>query len=335
MGIVSYALRGNFAKFYDKLKVVSEETGKNRVGLLLDFLGCVVVHGCGYSDYVNYKLYNRTKDERKEYVSIKDEDVFYEIVSPSKHKTFFTVKPNFLTNFKKYIFRDFYILTTLEELKVFLEKHEYFMQKPLDGLGGHGVEKVYAKDIANVEEYFERLKNERLFLEEYIVQNEEINKICSSSVNTVRIMTFANAGKSEILFAGLRVGNGKSNVDNFHQGGMGVLVDVESGKLVGDAYTKDLVKCELHPVSKVKFDGFQLPNWEYIKSMVLEAALVNPNIHVVGWDVAITNEGATFVEGNRRPGFDLVQVLYDRGRKDIMRHCLEEINKTENTNYKV
>ncbi len=61
----------------------------------------------------------------------------------------------------------------------------------------------------------------------------------------------------------------------------------------------------------------------------------NENIHVVGWDVAVTEKGATFIEGNRRPGFDLVQVLSKKGRIDIMKDCLNEINQNEGTNYKI
>ena len=130
-------------------------------------------------------------------------------------------------------------------------------------------------------------------------------------------------------------GNGTSSVDNFHKGGMACLVDLETGKLVGEAFNKNLDYFAAHPKSHIKFDGFQIPNWEKIKKLVLEASLVNKNIHVVGWDVAVTKEGATFIEGNRRPGFDLVQVLSKRGRKDIMRHCLNIINEEEHTNYKI
>ena len=148
-------------------------------------------------------------------------------------------------------------------------------------------------------------------------------------------MTFGYNGKAKILFAAMRFGNGKANVDNFHQGGMGVLVDIEKGTLVGKAFNKNLEYFERHPYSNVLFDGFKIPNWDKVKKLVLEAALVNPHIHVVGWDVAVTDDGATFIEGNRRPGFDLVQVLSKRGRKDIMRECLDEINKNEGTNYKI
>ncbi len=333
--MISYALKGNLKRFNENLKKVHDKTGMSMMKLRFKFLSAFVSLRSGYIDLLNYELYSKTKKELKEYVSIKDQDKFYEIVSPSKYKNEFSFKPNFLKKFKKYIARDFFYDGDLKELKEFLQRHEYFMSKPYDGLGGHKVEKVYSKDIEDVEKYLEKLKNERLFLEEYVVQHEELNRLCKESVNTIRIMTFGYNGKSEILFAALRIGNGEANVDNFHQGGMGVLVDIDTGKLVGQAFNKNLDYFDEHPKSKVKFDGFQIPNWDKIKELVLEAALESEHIHAVGWDVAVTESGATFIEGNRRAGYDLPQVLSKRGRKDMMRHCLEIINENEGTNYKI
>ena len=335
MSIVSYALKGNLKKFNQKINELAKKENRNAFKLKLNFLNCFRLIGCGYSDYLNYELYNKNKKEILEYASIKDQDKFYEIVSPSKNKTFFTINTNFVRNFKQYINRDFFDQGSLEELKKFLKKHEYFMMKPYDGLGGAGIEKLYTKDIKNIEEFYEKLKREHLFLEEYVVQHPKINAICDNSVNTIRIMTFSYNGKSEILFACMRFGNGSANVDNFHKGGMACLVDLNTGKLIGEAFNKNLEFFKEHPKSKIKFDGFAIPNWDKVKKLVLEAALVNKEIHVVGWDVAVTKDGATFIEGNRRPGFDLVQVLSKRGRKDIMRYCLTKINEVEHTNYKI
>lgn len=335
MGIVSYALKGNIKNFNKKLDRISEKTGISKIKLQSKFLSCFRLIGTGYSDFLNYELYNKTKEEILEYVSIKDQDKFYEIVSPSKYKSYFTIKTNFLRNFKKYINRDFFDNGSLEELKKFVKKNKYFMAKPYDGLGGHGVKKYCSKDINNIEDFYKKIKEENIFLEEYVVQHKDVSKICPSSVNTIRIMTFGYNGKSEILFAAMRFSDGTADVDNFHQGGMACLVDIETGKLVGQAVNKNLEHFNYHPMTEIKFDGFQIPNWDKVKKIVLEAALINENIHVVGWDVAITEEGATFIEGNRRPGFDLVQVLSKKGRKDIMRHCFDIINKNEKTNYKI
>ena len=335
MSIGSYAMSGNLSRFNKKLKKISIKENISYSKLKFKFINTFRLIGCGYSDFLNYELYKKSKKEIMEYATIKHQDKFYEIVSPSKYKTFFTIKTNFLRNFKDYINRDFFDNGSLEELKEFLKKHEYFMIKPYDGLGGHGVEKLYSKDIKDIKEFYDKLKNEKLFLEEYVIQNKEISKIVDSSVNTIRIMTFGYNGKSKILFACMRFSDGTASVDNFHQGGMACLVDIKSGKLVGSAFNKNLEYFDKHPKSGIKFDGFQIPNWDKVKKLVLDAALVNKNIHVVGWDVAVTENGATFIEGNRRPGFDLVQVLSKRGRIDIMRDCLNEINKNEGTNYKI
>ena len=335
MSLLQYAKAGNLKKFKNDLKALSEKENKGSFSLFMRFLYCFMKTGSGYSDFLNYKLYSRSGKELKEYVTIKHQDKFYEIVSPSAYKKFFTIKPDFLKNFKKYIDRDFFEGGTKEELKAFLKKNSEFMIKPYDGLGGQGVEKMTRDEVGDFEEFYNKLKDEHLFVEGYVKQNSEINRLCAASVNTIRVMTFGYRGKSRILYAAMRIGNGINHCDNFHQGGMGCSLDIETGRLIGSAVDKDLNVFETHPTSGVKFDGFQIPNWEKVKEMVLEAALVNDKIHVVGWDVAITEEGATFIEGNRRPGFDLVQVLSERGRKDIMRSCLEEINKNEGTNHKI
>ena len=52
-------------------------------------------------------------------------------------------------------------------------------------------------------------------------------------------------------------------------------------------------------------------------------------ILVVGWDVAISENGPVIIEGNRRPGFDIVQVL-SGGRMDIVNNVLNCIDKINN-----
>ena len=295
--------------------------------MLLDIMRCTIKYKSGISDYFNYKFYNKKNNQIKEYVTIGDTDYFYETLSPSKYKTFFTIKPNFLNNFKKYINRDYWVIDDgINKLESIIKKNKELIIKPIDGLGGKDVEKINTKDIKDINQFYEKMKKENLFIEEVVLQHPDMAKLSPTSCNTIRIMTLNIKGNTEIFMAIARIGNGINSVDNFHQGGMGVKIDINTGKLIGNAYDKDCNEYEIHPKTNIKFDGYQLPNWNIVKKIVLEAAKVNENIKVVGWDVAITPDGATFIEGNRRPGWDLVQVVYNRGRKDLYNDVLKKYN---------
>lgn len=324
MAFYSYIFSANYRRFFTKLKEVSKKENKNYLGLILDTGWCVFRHGLALTDYLNYKIYNRTAAERKRYVGVRIQNSFYETVSPSAYKTRFTVKPTFLKEFAAYTKRDFVVPAedNYEEFLTFLENNPVFMSKPYDGLGGRGVEKVYAKDITDPKAYFEQCVQNRIFLEALVIQHPEMNVLCPTSVNTMRIMTFNDHGNPRILWMGLRVGNGVNAVDNFHAQGMAVSIDMETGKLTGNAIDKDNNVFTHHPTTGVQFDGFQIPCFQEVKDLVLRAALEDDKILVVGWDVAVSDKGPVIIEGNRRPGFDLVQVTANRGRLDIMEDVL-------------
>ena len=330
MAFYSYIFSANYKRYLNNLKKIAKKENKNYLKLILDTGYCVFRYGFCLSDYLNYKLYNKNKKERKEYVSTKTENKFYETVSPSAYKKRYTVKPDFLADFKEYTKRDFIVPKegNYNEFLKFLDKHDVFMSKPYDGLGGADVKKEYVKDIKDKKEYFENAIKNRIFLEELVKQHPDMNKLCSKSVNTMRIMTFNDNGKSRIIWMGLRVGNGINSIDNFHAQGMAVNIDINTGKLIGNAIDKDLNEFTQHPLTHIKFDGFQIPCFEEAKKMVLKASLESDKILVVGWDVAISENGPVIIEGNRRPGFDIVQVL-SGGKMDMVNDVLDcvKINK--------
>ena len=83
-------------------------------------------------------------------------------------------------------------------------------------------------------------------------------------------------------------------------------MDIESGKLVGNGIDKKLNESE-KSITNTKFDGF----------------------HLVGWDVAISKNGPLIIEGNRGPGFDLVQILLKKGTKYMLDDLLQEVKNGE------
>lgn len=325
MWIKKFMRNANYRSFLGDLKKISIENNRSYLLLLCDYTIVLLKRGFVFNDYLNYQLYNKTRKERKEYVSVKDQDKFYELVSPSKYKDSFSIKSNFMRIFKDYTKRDFiYKENKYNEFLSFIESHKEIIVKPIDGLGGASVSKVKTKNIKNPKLFFNEMKKSNYLLEELIIQHKDMAKYAPNSVNTLRIMTSNINNNPKILFASARFGNGKSTVDNFHQGGMAVLLNINTGEVISDAIDKKLNKYTAHPYSGIKFKGSKIPYYDKCQKMVLEAAKVIPEIGVVGWDVAITPNGPVIVEGNRRAGFDIVQVLSERGRKDIIRQVMDE-----------
>ena len=79
----------------------------------------------------------------------------------------------------------------------------------------------------------------------------------------------------------------------------------------------------MHPLTKIRFDGYGIAGGGGVEGRGWGGAVVRPEGRVGGWGVAISNKGPLLIEANRRPGFDLVQVLEDKGCK----YMLEAISK--------
>ena len=329
MGFFSVAKEANYKRYFKKLKVRAKEEKRFYPFLLIDTAWCVAFRGMALTDYLNFKLYKRTAKERKEYFGAMREEKLYDIVSPPAHKKRFSIKPDFIRVFAKYTKRSITVPAKdgFALFCAFLDTHEVFMSKPYDGLGGRDVQKEYTKDIADRKAYFDNCVENRVFLEELVIQHPEMNVLCPTSVNTMRVMTYNDNGTPVLLWMGLRVGNGVNPVDNFHAQGMGVKINMETGCLEGNGIDKDNKEFTHHPTTKVQFDGFKLPCFEEAKQLALDACLESDKILMVGWDVAFSENGPLIIEGNRWPGFDLVQVLDDRGRMDIVRDVLARYKK--------
>lgn len=64
-----------------------------------------------------------------------------------------------------------------------------------------------------------------------------------------------------------------------------------------------------HPDSGILFKSIQVPFLQQAIELVKSAARSIPAIRWIGWDLAITPQGAVLIEGNGAPGFAALQVL--------------------------
>ena len=208
--------------------------------------------------------------------------------------------------------------TSEEEFINFVKKNNSFVLKPVDGHGGVGIRFLSLSDYKSALELYDSVKEFSPFVVEEIVnQSLDMASFHPESLNTVRVVTFHNYGHMSIVWAFLRVGQGDSNVDNMTSGGLGALVDNETGIVISDAIDYKGSKVVSHPDSNVVFKGFKIPDWEGLKSILAKLSAKVPSAHCIGWDMAHTDKGWVLIEGNGRAQVVTIQVLNDKGYKPL------------------
>jgi hypothetical protein len=239
--------------------------------------------------------------------------------TPRVYKLFLD-KAAFNHRFAKYIKRHF--MTTLDhnwtDITEFLKNNSKVIAKPLTDFGGHGVfllnncgSGIYPPpQLNNVEQLHNLYDNQCSYiLEETICNCDKLSILAPASLNTLRFVTVINKEKKlHIIAALLRMGNGTAITDNYHDGGMACAIDLETGRLKGKAYGMNCVSYDVHPYSKIKFDGYEIPQFEDCVNLIKEIAFVEPEARYVGWDLAITPNGIELLEGNIPPGEDITQI---------------------------
>lgn len=315
MGKIKYILKRlkemDKKAMFEKIDSIHKKTGKSKIYLLYDMQKCARKYGAGYMDYDLFEMYNLNKDQRDTYITRGRNN---EIVRKYNNKEYFHIfenKDEFNTLFKDYIKRDWIKVkdTPKEKVIAFMEKHNEFMAKPIDGGCGHGIEKINTANYKSLDEVYDKLTegNNNFELEEVIKQHSEVSKIYPDAINTVRVVTILKDNVPHVICAYFRIGNGKY-VDNFNSGGMVAPVNELTGEVVDRAIDKKKNLYENHPQTGAKIKGFKFPDWDKAISMCKEASKVVPQMGYIGWDVCFTPNGPVFVEGNEFPGHDIYQL---------------------------
>ncbi len=212
MGIINFALSGNYKRFYNDLKEISKTNKKPAMIMFVDTAVSTLFFGSGLQDYLNYKFYEKSFKERKTYVTIGNMAKAYKVLANIEYAPFFSNKVNFHKNFSKFTKRDYLSPDdTFENFEKFISKHKEFVIKPQVGLGGTDIKKIKASEIKDKKEFLENLKEKKCFIEELVVQDEEWGALSPNSINTIRVMTGAVNGKSKIIFAAARIGSRENN----------------------------------------------------------------------------------------------------------------------------
>lgn len=131
--------------------------------------------------------------------------------------------------------------------------------------------------------------------------------LCTARVVTMR----AESGGHEAVCALFRMAVGDNRqVDNFHAGGIAAPIDVATGRL-GAATDWGLRPHHgwksHHPDTGGIIEGRILPLWADTRALAERAHAAFDDRHIIGWDMAILEDGPAIVEANGGPDTDMHQ----------------------------
>lgn len=297
--------------------------------MLLDYYSSLVRYGATVSDYFEYQFWKKKNVERAEYVTMLlsrkiqkkfnkgDKTVFIDKVKFNKiYEDYRSIKSIALST-DEFNVSDFVAFVQCCDRKI--------LMKPLMGASGRG---IYKADVSTDEEaisLYESIKRsgEDYLAEQIFEQTGTLHEINPSCLNTVRIFTLNDGKDIYLMCAGVRIGGGKSIVDNIHAGGMVCELEKETGTIIGPGYNLLGQRFVRHPVTGKLLAGTVIPQWSKVLKVIKEAALITPNLGHCAWDVAVSDTDISLIEANEQGNFDLIQCCSQRGCK---RDYLKVIN---------
>lgn len=311
-------IRFAFNRINEFAAETSIETG---IPKLLLIIGCIwncMLGRCTIRDYFLYKFYNLSRRGKHEFISNTEMVAWSKKHSSAEHMGILDVKDSSLDFFKDFIKRDWCsdrYNCSEENYAEFLKKHDRCILKPIDGTCGEGIELIELNGF-DAHSLKELCREKNAVVEELIVQHDELASLYPGSVNTLRIATL----NGKIIGAVLRMGMDNSFTDNFSKGGIIANVDIGSGVITGSGKTQHSAEHLVHPDTKTVIPGFRVPMWDECKDFALSLAEQVCGLSFVGWDIAITNDGPTFVEGNEESEIAVFQMSTGKG----LRRSIEE-----------
>lgn len=276
-----------------------------------------VINRCSVRDYFTLGFPFLNRRGKKTFVTATECTKFYHVKNDKKQAAILDNKEEMLHYFDAYVARDWCAQTyncTAEKYQLFETKHEKCIVKPMTGSGGHGIHIVNCAELDGG--LYEYCKRKNAVAEELIVQHPVLCQIYSHSVNTIRVFTY----NTKVIGAVLRIGQGGAKIDNASSGGIFAPIDITTGIVTSGAFDFNLSEVlVVHPDTKKPIPGICIPYWGKCKTMVEATSTLLEGLPLIGWDVAITENGPILVEANCEPEIPLLQIPAKYGIRNVLK----------------
>lgn len=316
----------DYNKFSKFLNYTCKVTGRSKAIILADVINSIYKHNIGIMDYFIFRFFEKNEEERSKWVGTGYKYEFDLKTNPKATRSILENKLEFYEAYKDFIFHPFCKLQDIKnknaDAKAVLEnKTGKMVLKDSLGQCGFDVEIVKTEKYKDLDELATYMKSKEYDMAEaFIQQHDDINKISSTGLNTVRMFTIINnEGGVDFIGARLRI-SVNSHVDNLASGNIACPIDIKTGKINGPGIYSDITKKDVthHPITNFPLLDFQIPMWDKVVELTEKIALAHPENRGVGWDIAITNDGVDFIEGNHNWCKLLWQLPVQRGLKYLI-----------------
>ena len=214
-----------------------------------------------------------------------------------------------------------------------LKKKKALAMKPNSGTaGGLGFIKlelrengIYENNLPIDMDRFGEIRDtmRNYIITEYCCQHHELAQIWNESECTLRVIMCkipesdkfaASSWKCVVSLA--RFGTSQSgSTSNLSSGGIGVAFDFSDGRLYGKGLQyrqfsgENDILLPWHPDTKMRWEGYVLPNWQYIKEKIFALCQHIGSLDYLGLDIIITEYGMKLCEINSLPSLDYNQII--------------------------
>ena len=319
----------NYKRMDDLITYIAEENKIKKVKVYFDFFLNAATRGIGYVDYLKGNYINLSNEEKKDFLTKRNYVRLVKYLNKRGYQMIFHDKVVFNRIFKDYIGRDFIDIREVgyKGFKKFVTGKENVFAKKHNSFGGDGVKKVNLAG-EDLKVLFNQLYNNKQYLiEDTLIQNEYLDWINPKAVNNVRLVTLLKDGEAYVVFKTLRINAGGEEVISCHD--IYMTLDDE-GNILGNVVDDECNIYKKHPVTGFKFKGAKIPHMDKALELVKSAAKLVPEMRWIGWDVAITEDGAAIIEGNNYPSFGLHQFYLLNDGEEVGKYKrIKEILKDE------
>ena len=171
----------------------------------------------------------------------------------------------------------------------------------------------------------------RWIIQERLRSHNAISRVNDTALNTTRIYTLITGNRIEYLGGYQAFATGTALTDSWQHGSVYVAIDPLKNRLGNYGITsqsdpREGVLLE-HPDSLIEFRGYEIPFLTESVELCRNAHTLFEQALIIGWDIAVTDNGPVIIEANENPGINVLQCLEGGIRKRVMNAFREAENQ--------